>query len=340
MKLSPTELSLVDRWQRGFPLVSRPFEVVGRSVGIGERAAIETFERLLRQQVLSRIGAVVRPHTVGASTLAAMRVPQERLEAVAAIVSRETLVTHNYQRTHDFNLWFVVAGPHAGSVEATLKSVRERTGLAVLDLPMQRAYHLDLGFSLQDRPDLRVRSRRPKTGYCPAAERQLLAVIENGLPIVARPYRRVATALDLDEDEVTERLRCLIAAGIVTRFGCVVRHRALGYAANAMAVWDIAADRVDGVAGELVRNPRVTLCYRRARHLPEWPYNLYCMVHARSRQESLAVVDELNRSARLGDDPQAILFSTRCFKQRGAVFSTQDRTEDRTANRIQDHGRH
>lgn len=330
MTLSPIELALVDRWQRGFPLVSRPFDVVGRSVGIGERAAIETFGRLLREQVLSRIGAVVRPHTAGASTLAAMRVPPDRLEDVAAIVSREPLVTHNYARTHDRNLWFVVAGPHAEAVDATLRSVRRQTGLAVLDLPMQRAYHLDLGFSLQDPLHPQIRRDRQKTRHCPtAAEQELLAAIEDGLPVVARPYREVAAALGLDEGDVTGRLQRLIAAGIVTRFGCVVRHRALGYVANAMAVWDITADRVDDVAGELVRNPRVTLCYRRARRPPDWTYNLFCMVHARSRPEGLAVIDELNRSAGLGDDPQAVLFSTRCFKQRGAVFSSQHTTQAR-----------
>jgi DNA-binding Lrp family transcriptional regulator len=326
MKLSPIELSLVDRWQREFPLVSRPFEVVGRSVGISERAAIETFKRLLREQVLCRIGAVVRPHTVGSSTLAAMRVPADRLEDVAATVSREPLVTHNYERTHNYNLWFVVAGPSAEAVDATLRSVREQTGLDVLDLPMQRAYHLDLGFSLQGGLRPQARPNRTKDGYRPtAAERELLAAVEDGLPIVARPYQQVAASLGLDEVDVTARLRRLIGAGVVTRWGCVVRHRALGYAANAMVVWDIPVDLADPVAAELVRNPRVTLCYRRAGRPPEWPYNLYCMVHARSRQESLAVIDELDRGAGLGDRAQAVLFSTRCFKQRGAVFSTQDR---------------
>jgi DNA-binding Lrp family transcriptional regulator len=326
MNLSPIELRLVDRWQREFPLVSRPFEVVGRSAGIGETAAIEVLRRLCREQVLSRIGAVVRPHAVGASTLAAMRVPPERFQHVAAAVSREPLVTHNYERAHNYNLWFVVAGPDAAAVGATLASIRDQTGLAALDLPMLRAYHLDLGFSLQDRRQSQVRQTRARPEYrATATDRNLLAALEDGLPVVERPYQAVAAALGLDEWDVIERLQHLIAAGVVTRFGCVVRHRAVGYDANAMAVWDLPDERVDGVADKLVRNPHVTLCYRRARRRPEWPYNLYCMVHGKSRREGLAVIDELNRDAGLDRDPQAVLFSTRCFKQRGAVFSTQDR---------------
>lgn len=326
MTLSPTELALVDHWQRDFPLVSRPFEVVGHSVGIEEREVLEIFQRLQQEHVLSRIGAVVRPHAVGASTLAAMRVPPERLDGVAAVVSREPFVSHNYERTHEYNLWFVVAGPRAADVVATIESIRSQTGLAVLDLPLLQAYHLDLGFSLQDRSRRGGDRHYPESNYCPdAADRDLLAAIEDGLPIVAQPYRHVAEKVGFDEGDAIERLRRLTASGVVMRFGCVVRHRALGYTANAMAVWDVPVDRADAVAAELARNPRVTLCYRRSRQLPEWPYNLFCMVHAKSRREGLAVIDELNAGAGLTGHPKAVLFSLRCFKQRGAVFSVQPR---------------
>jgi DNA-binding Lrp family transcriptional regulator len=88
-----------------------------------------------------------------------------------------------------------------------------------------------------------------------------------------------------------------------------------------MVVWDIPDDKVDAVASMLVRNKRVTLCYRRKRVQPDWPYNLYCMVHAKSRRDALAVVGELNAAAGIRHKNQTVLFSTRCFKQRGAVFS-------------------
>jgi DNA-binding Lrp family transcriptional regulator len=100
-----------------------------------------------------------------------------------------------------------------------------------------------------------------------------------------------------------------------------LHHRKLGYTANAMAVWDVPDAQVDAVAALFVRNPRVTLCYRRSRRPPAWRYNLYCMVHAKSRDDASAVVDELAAEAGLRCDSHAVLFSTRCFKQRGAVFS-------------------
>ena len=325
MTLTHTEIALLDRWQREFPFVSRPFAVVGQSTGISEAATLVIFERLQSHQMISRIGAIVRPHAVGASTLAAMRVPPDRLEDVAAIVSRQRSVSHNYQRTNQYNLWFVIAGPDAQAVSSTVRSIQDLTGLPVLDLPLQQAYHLDLGFPLRGgaRPR-RAKSRFP-AGFSPdTTDRRLLAAIEDGLAIVSQPYRDVANSIGLEEAEVITRLKRLAQAGVVTRFGCIVRHRKLGYTANAMVVWNVPDDKVDAVGSVLVRNERVTLCYRRKRSPPDWPYNLYCMVHARSRTDALAVVDDLNVAAGIALEKQSVLFSTRCFKQRGAVFSDQE----------------
>jgi len=321
MTPNPTELALIDHWQRGFPLVERPFAEVGRDFGFDEAAALATFRRLRDAGVISRIGAVVKPHTVGASTLAAMRVPDARLEEVAAIVSSQPAVNHNYQRTHPFNLWFVVAGPDRTTVTETLRRIEEECGLAVLDLPLVRAFHVDLGFPLTGAA--RRDEIPPPAGQAYQADRldrSLLGAIEEGLPIVARPYDDIAGRLGVGADNVRGRLRQLSAAGIIGRFGCVVNHRALGYRANAMAVWDIADDLVDAVGQRLCRHPQVSLCYRRPRRPPEWPYNLFCMVHAKRHGDALDVIDELNR-IHDGTAHHAVLFSTRCFKQRGATFS-------------------
>lgn len=323
MTLSSTELALIDCWQRGFPFVERPFAVVGGSVGLDEQETIGAFDHLLREQIISRIGAVVRPHTVGASMLAAIQVPAECLDQVAAAVSAEPLVNHNYARTHRLNLWFVVAGPTAESVTHTIKRIETKTGLAVVELPLIQAYHLDLGFALNGAgPAGRLCARDLASGYAPeACDRALLAVIEDGLPLVPQPYEAVARMIGVGEGEVIRRLEALSDAGVVTRFGCVVRHRRLGYTANAMAVWDVSDEKIDTVARLFVGHPQVTLCYRRPRRPPLWPYNLFCMVHAKTKSDAYAVIDDLSLIADTGLNAQAVLFSTRCFKQRGAVFS-------------------
>ncbi len=153
-----------------------------------------------------------------------------------------------------------------------------------------------------------------------ALDRFLLARLADGLPITSRPYADLATSLGLGEEEVIARVGALIRDGTIRRFGVIVRHRELGYRANAMVVWDAPADRVDAAGRQLAELPYVTLAYRRPRRPPVWPYNLFCMIHGRDRGTVHDLVEEASNAAGLSDLPRAILFSQRCFKQRGARY--------------------
>lgn len=139
---------LIDRYQRGFPLCSRPYEVMACEMGVSEQAVIECLQQLSGERVLSRVGPVFDHNKAGGSTLAALAVPAERLEAVAAIVNGFEEVNHNYSREHHYNLWFVVASCCKQQVQRVLHEIEEETGLPVLYLPMEHSYHIDLGFRL------------------------------------------------------------------------------------------------------------------------------------------------------------------------------------------------
>lgn len=140
---------LLDDFQRDFPLVSRPFAVIGEQVGMSEQDVIDAYKHFAEERYVSRIGAVIKPNAVGASTLAAMAVPEDQLQAVADLVSSYDAVNHNYAREHAFNLWFVVAAVNTAAVDAVLQDITEQTGLSVMNLPIIEDYHLDLGFKLQ-----------------------------------------------------------------------------------------------------------------------------------------------------------------------------------------------
>lgn len=144
-----TDKQLLDDFQRDFPLVSRPFAAIGDRVGMSEQDVIDAYQHFAEERYVSRIGAIIKPNAVGASTLAAMAVPTDRLEAVAALVSGYDEVNHNYAREHAFNLWFVVAAGDVMRVNWVLSQITEKTGLAVMNLPILEDYHLDLGFKLQ-----------------------------------------------------------------------------------------------------------------------------------------------------------------------------------------------
>ncbi len=140
---------LLDDFQSGIPLAPRPFALMAKQLGVAETEVIARLQRLTETGAVSRVGPVFRPRQVGASTLAAMAVPPERLVEVANLVTSFPEVNHNYERDHDFNLWFVLTAPDQTRLERVLDEIGRRAGLPVLDLPMLAEYHIDLGFPLQ-----------------------------------------------------------------------------------------------------------------------------------------------------------------------------------------------
>jgi DNA-binding Lrp family transcriptional regulator len=152
-------------------------------------------------------------------------------------------------------------------------------------------------------------------------DRRLIAAIQDGLPLVPRPYAAIGDALGMGEAEVIAGLRRLIEGGVIRRFGVIVRHHELGYRANAMVVWDVPDARVGDAGRTLAGLPFVTLCYRRPRRLPLWPYNMFCMIHGRDRSTVETLVEQTTATAGLEGLPRAVLFSRRRFKQRGARYA-------------------
>jgi siroheme decarboxylase len=147
--LTEIERRLVDAYQRGFPLSPQPYADVARTLGVEEIDVLNALDRLAAAGIVSRVGAVLRPHALGASTLAAMAVPGERLDEVAAIVSSYSEVNHNYERENELNLWFVAVAPDVVRLTRVLDDIERRAGLTVHRLPMIENYHIDLGFKLQ-----------------------------------------------------------------------------------------------------------------------------------------------------------------------------------------------
>jgi len=158
-----------------------------------------------------------------------------------------------------------------------------------------------------------------------AFETALIGIIGAGLPLVKRPYAAIAAELGSSEAEVIDGIRRLAMRGDLKRFGVVVRHRRLGYQANGMVVWDIPNTRLAELGPRIAAYDFVTLCYQRPRRLPDWRYNLFSMIHGRDRATVAAQVDRIVEECELQEIDHRILFSTRCFKQRGARYRRTER---------------
>jgi len=337
------EARLLNDFQRGMPLVREPYAAIARELEADEGWVRATLARWQREGVVSRVGAVFRPGTIGVSTLAALAVPREDLARVAALVSARPEVNHNYEREHRYNLWFVAAAPDASALAAALAAIEHDTGHAPIALPLVADYWIDLGFDLSGTAAKGTsRSPRRASGAPMIAlsdpDRRLIAALEAGLPLVPAPYAAIADATGLAEAYVQVRLADWLNRGVIKRLGVVVRHRQLGYVANAMCVWDVPdapdAGMVDGLGEALAREPGVTLCYRRERMLPEWRYNLFCMVHGRDRATVENRLAELAATHDLARFPSAVLFSRRAFKQCGARYAQAPRGAELERTRV------
>lgn len=331
------EFQLLNDFQRDFPLCPAPFAELASRLGVAEGAVIRSLEHLRREGKISRVGPVFAPKRIGASTLAAMAVPPEKLEAVAQAVNRFPEVNHNYEREHRYNLWFVVTAGSEGRLQAALGAIEQAAGYPILRLPLEQEFHIDLGFSL------RAGDRKPETtgsaafAVSPSAasraspftpprpleelERRLVMALQEGLPLFIRPFSVLAARVGCEEIEVLERIQRWCREGVIKRFGVVVRHHELGYCANAMVVHDIPDAEVEAAGSALARAEGVSLCYRRPRVLPDWPYNLFCMIHGQDRAEVEAQIAGLRESLGLTAYPHEVLFSLTRYKQTGARYA-------------------
>ncbi|CAG9168734.1 hypothetical protein LMG23992_01278 [Cupriavidus laharis] len=320
------ETLLYDRLQRDLPLHPRPYRQVAGELGLCEHDLLSLLARDLGAGRISRIGAVFAPNVIGVSTLGALAVEPGQLDRVAACVSTCSAVSHNYaRRGHRHNLWFVAGARDRHALDVVLADIAARTGLKPLDLPMEREYHIDLGFPLRDGGVRRLRRtvKAPAPVQPDADDWRLIAALEAGLPLAPQPFHALALRSRIPLDRILERLAQWCDSGVIRRLGVVLHHGHFGYRHNAMCVWDVPQARADALGVRLARIPGVTLCYRRARSLPDWPYNLFAMIHARDAQALRDALGRINEQVGLGQVPGAVLVGTRCYKQRNTRYALQ-----------------
>ena len=315
---------LIDEWQGGFPLCERPFAVVAERLGASENAVLEALRELLANGTLTRFGPLYQIERLGgAFSLAALQAPEADFERITAIVNEFPEVAHNYRRHHAFNMWFVLATETPAGMNNTVERIAAATGLPVFNFPKEREYFIEARFAVGARPieSSKLSAEWKAASFLPSERltelRPLILVTQSGLPLTPQPYHAIAAQLNSNAETVMAGLQALLDAGAIRRIGVVPNHYRIGYAANGMTVWDVADAKVDALGERIGALEFVTHCYRRPRHLPEWPYNLFAMAHGASREEVAAKADRIAEI--LGDACHArdVLYSTRILKKTG-----------------------
>ena len=288
--------------QTDFPVAAEPYVALARQMG--DTDVGEVFRRVGRMRqtgLIRRLGAVFDSASLGyASTLVAARVPNDRLDSVAQVVNNLPGVTHNYARPGVYNLWFTLTAESTQRIEEILADLRRQTGIeAMHSTPALKVYKIRAVFGSGPAAPARA-DRRREVRPLDEPQKRLVRLCQGDIPQTAAPFAELAAAMNWTRERVLAQLSDWIDAGVIRRFGAVVRHQRLGFAANAMVVFRVADERIDDVARRLADNDCVSHCYRRP-PLEGFDYNLYAMVHAATERQIRDFVKRFVSQARIED---------------------------------------
>lgn len=314
--------------QSDFPLVPRPYAALGEQAGISEHSVIERLTALKASGLVRRIGPIFEPARLGLlSELLAAEVAPADLEAAGAAVGAWPEVTHCYAREHRVNLWFAAIAPGADWFASAAARCASLPGVkGVWRLPALHRFKLTVRFDLVSglsgsrapNPKAQRAAAAPAAPSADPVDAGILQAVEADLPLCPEPFAALASGLSLDGKELLQVLRRWVAAGLVRRYGLLLNHRRLGFSANSMTVWALPPDRLEAAGRCLASSPEVSHCYQRPTFVG-FPYNLYAMIHAPSREQCAATAHSLSNACGIGEP--AMLFSQREFRKTVPSYS-------------------
>jgi len=318
-QLDAVDRRLLDILQRDWPLNARPFAAIGETLGLSEEEVLARLRRLKvpgKRALIRRIGAIFDTTALGyKSTLIAMQVPRDAIERVAAAVNHQPGVSHNYQRDHAWNLWFTLAVPPDEDLETTVEAlVKETGGYPYRLFPALRVFKIGVQLDMESGdPSPVVTPQQSRVPAAPTArDRAFIRELQEDIDLIPEPFAPLAERLGASQEEVLRWLQESKAAGWLRRFAAILDQRQAGYVANGMAVWRVPEDCIERLATVAASLPQVSHCYQRPTY-PDWPYNLFTMIHARSKEDCRAIARRISQETGVSD--YAILFSTREYKK-------------------------
>jgi len=323
--LDATDRQLLDLLQGRFPLVPEPFAALAESAGIIEDECLDRIASLRGERgVIRQISAIFDTAGLGYQTsLVAAAIDEDHLEAAAGTINAHPGVSHNYQRPSRFNLWYTVAVPPDSSLglQGTVDKLHELSGAqSTRALPTLTLFKIGVRFALGDESSstggaraFTEKERAEATRHAITEQDQaMIRVLQQDLPIVARPFDTWAKRAGCTVDELLEAAQRYLDRKQMRRFAAVLHHRKAGAKANVMGVWSAPEDRVEEFGRRLAEFDAVSHCYRRPSY-EDWPYNLYTMVHAADHDAALATLAEMQRQT--GIEKYDALWSIREFKK-------------------------
>ena len=311
---------ILNEIQWTFPLVPRPYAEIAKKFHVQEGELMERLRALKESGIIRQLSAIFDTRRLGyKSALVAMAIDSDKLDHVAGQINRHPGVSHNYERNHEYNLWFTLAVPPGSDLKTEIDKFSKLEGIRkVRMLPTIKLFKIGVKLEMVDEKKADVRPSEEKKKIddvkfvATEDDKRYIRELQKDLEITERPFLKSAQRLGITEEEILERARRYEEIGVMRRFAAILRHREAGFVANGMIVWRVPEERIEEVGAKLGAFPQVSHCYQRPVYA-DWPYNVFSMVHCKSDGDAQKIAREIEDQIEVHD--YRILFSSREFKK-------------------------
>lgn len=311
---------ILNEIQWTFPLVPQPYHAIANKFQVSSEEIKKRLIQLKKLGIVRQLSAIFDTRRLGyKSSLVAMAIEQDKLDYVAKQINRHPGVSHNYERNHDFNLWFTLAVPPDSNLKTEVDKFSKITGIKkVRMLPTIKLFKIGVKLDMVDekKHDVAPTEQKKKIRdikFVPTEEdKEYIRQLQKDLEIEDRPFLKGAQNLGITEEQLFQKAKYYEEIGVMRRFAAILRHRDVGFVANGMIVWKVPEDRINEVGEKLGAFPQVSHCYQRPIY-NDWPYNVFSMVHCKSEEEAAEMAETIQKQIAVPD--YRILFSAREFKK-------------------------
>lgn len=319
-QLDDIDKKLLNEIQWVFPLADRPYlEIAGRH-GIPEQEVMQRIGAMKKAGLVRQINAIFDTRRLGyKSALVAFAVKPDKLDSVADKVNEHPGVSHNYERNHEYNMWFTLAVPPGSDMKDDLDRMAALGGVIKYRvLPTLKLYKIGVRLDMvnddaeKPKPTDEIKEMNPEKVQLTERDKEFIRELQKDLAVTPEPFKELADNLGITTAELFAKAKEYENIGIMRRYAAILRHRDVGFVANGMVVWHVPEERIDEAGFKLAAFPQVSHCYRRPIY-PDWRFNLFSMVHARTLEAAEKMAAEMSEN--LGIKDYQILFSSREFKK-------------------------
>ena len=313
--------------QKNFPLTQKPFLEIAKQLGITEVEVLDILQKEKDNKIIRQTSAIFDTKSLGfKSSLIAFKVKKEDIDKAVEVINAHPGVSHNYERDHDFNIWFTIAvDPKSKlglekSVEILAKETNAEDFIILPTLKMFKI-SVKLNTTGKDAKKEKVKKRVKKDITLTSLHYDIIKLVQEDIDIVSEPFKNIIDKLSIDYDTFFRVLQELQDAGVMRRFAAILNHRKAGFNANAMTVWDVDEEKGEEIGRIAAEFSAVSHCYLRPKY-PNWPYNLFTMIHGKTTEETNGIIADI--ASEIEHKAKRPLYSTREFKKVRLKYFTPD----------------